>query len=489
MNVDFRRVADGVREVLRAPLLEQRNRHGARAFAWTIGAWAVLPLAFAASLAGLPTPVQAFVVACRCATLLGTASLWGTFVARVLAQNQSALARLVPGQVHAIRLALLTGWATAVAVLWLVTGSVFGFSPGPALVAGAGMAATAVLVRWRSSVGAIASLLPVAVLLAWWASDSDVASTVWAISPAGITVAVLAACAALVAALPSTGGARHVRAHAALRRATPEAPRAPSGASLSTRLAGVAYAAWMRHLLARRDSPPMARLVLGLGPSAHWTVRAAIDAAGLAVGLLLFAADASSRRHSGPSVLALGLLLFMVAARVAHLRAIEWQLQQSVREQAVLMLLPGIPRGAALNRPLATRLTLPLLAAIAFGTIVLEALALVDGSFAGAPGVPPFWPVPPVVALSIAMGLPRLWRPWAVLRIGFALRGSDFAAAVIAPLGLVFLAFQASWRGWLPLWAVVAIYASLLLAWGTWRWRCMALEPAALPASRLTRRA
>jgi len=159
---------------------------------------------------------------------------------------------------------------------------------------------------------------------------------------------------------------------------------------------------------------------------------------------------------------------FMAFGAVFTLPGALWA---SRREQALLVLLPGMPQGAALNRAVAWRqmrqflwvlaTLLPALAVIVWADIALSALAY--------------------LAITLPMSA-WLWRDVSRLRASrpFAVFGPLLLCVVAGVLSQFLLSRQpGALLPWLM--AVLTLTAGLL----TWRWRRLSRLPQALPAGRL----
>ena len=163
----------------------------------------------------------------------------------------------------------------------------------------------------------------------------------------------------------------------------------------------------------------------------------------------------------------LAISLSMVLGTVLSLPGALWA---SRREQALLMLLPGMPRGAALNRALAWRqarhflllwaLTLPAYLGLAWAGQVPQVLAL------------------PAVALT---AMAWLWRNAAQQREPSALTAVlPFVVCLVPGIAsIALLREKPDLFG--PLLGGVAVVAALSLLW---RWRQLSRWPQALPAGR-----
>jgi hypothetical protein len=158
------------------------------------------------------------------------------------------------------------------------------------------------------------------------------------------------------------------------------------------------------------------------------------------------------------------------------------RLQQTRREQALLVLLPGVPRGARLNRWLGWQMSQVFLVAALCGL----ALAWGLNAFAEAldPGV--VGRVTGGMAAGIAAALlPQVawqWRRWAHMRgAGTGNQSLPVLVAVVSGLGVLAL-HAVTGAGYAAVGAALAIGA---LLWCAWRWWRMGSEPSALPVGRL----
>ncbi|HEY9028477.1 MAG TPA: hypothetical protein VIP05_29570, partial [Burkholderiaceae bacterium] len=234
-------------------------------------------------------------------------------------------------------------------------------------------------------------------------------------------------------------------------------------------------------LLARGGSPA-ARLLLGLGPLAHWTSVAAatggfVAFAGVAIAGLALTPYASVV----PAVLG-GLGYGLVYALVIPALQVDAKLYQTRREQALLVLLPGVPRGARLSRTLALRLGAQVGATWLAAFALMRAFTALAGAMSGGEVGADVSNWATALAFGLLPFLPLVWRPWAAMREPGHLR------MTLASLGSVLLAFAATGLqrglGW-PLDAIGAGYALVMVAGCAWRWRAMAGEAQALPVGRL----
>jgi hypothetical protein len=287
------------------------------------------------------------------------------------------------------------------------------------------------------------------------------------------------------------GGARHSAAYASRQRLR-DALSAPQDSATGAcgnvgwlrgwTLAGRPYAWWLARLLARPASPVMSRLLAGLGPAAHWTTRV-FQAFWFVVTSAALCALASPFFGSDMLAYVLPWLAFSVLTGLSTpaLQAVP-QLKRTQREQALLMLLPGVPRGARLNRWLAWQ------ASASFMASALCAIAVAWGLDAIADAIRPGTSVTATGGITFGVAaalLPQVawqWRRWARLR---GPTGVQLTAPVLAPILLgaaVTVLHVTAGLGYLEAGAALAFAA---LAYGAWRWRRMGAEPTAFPTGRL----
>ncbi len=433
-----------------------------------------------------------------CALAVALLAVWATLVSNLLDQNRPVLARLVPHHPARLRAALLVAWVAMVAAITLLVGVRFDAPLACATAAAASLAMLAASVRWPM-LWILGCVAPMAVA---WGSNwpglphaIDVASGVWREQATTIFLTLAAASAVLLIALIQAGGPGHVASdEARRRRAQRFLMRAQGGQPVAVGTRGCVdtlltqpYHAWLRHVLARPTSPLFPRMMLGLGPGVHWTASAAAVAAcavvlfaGLALLQLAGLAYPPAARVA-PDMLS-GFSIGLVFALLAPAIQVQGRLHQSRREQALLALLPGVPRGVALSRRLAWQLTGQFLVAW-IGAVVLAALCLATARALRADAVRPLLlDLVELFAITAMTMVAFQWRPWS--RVGV-----PTGLAAIGPLLLPALAGLAIWGvpifGWGTAAGVAALSLAATLAWCALRWWRMGREPAALPVGRL----
>lgn len=404
-------------------------------------------------------------------------------------QNQPQAARLVPGQLRALRLATV-GVVLGVA---MAAGVVMGLARGQP-VAWALTAALVLLVfgaglRWW---GHWVLLGLVGATAFWWSDTAawgaaSAALRAWhAEQPLSLALWGLLAVAGLASRLPARAGLPLRQAPGGLADALGVAVMHPQGAPVPGALGRLGWALgaafsfglplWRAWLL-RRARPTagsvLARVELALYGPAHVS---ALLSTGLVVATLLaglFSALLALTplswellRREG----AMGLSIGIAALCFNPLLSLPQTLQQTRREQAVLALLPGLPRGAALNRALARRQMQQMALS---ATVAL----LLPWALLGRPGLE-------AAALLVAALLPlsvSLWRDNARLA---APGPAHLMRLVVA--GLVWLLLLAALRepmGGSP-WALLALGIGLWVVLMVWRWRALQGWPAMLPVAR-----
>ena len=450
-----------------------------------------------AALLWLPARAAAAVVGLL--LLAGLASVWGLHFSVLLRLDHPHALHTVPGHRHALRSAALGLWTVMVLLAGVLAGV------GAAALGLADLAASA-RIGLAAALGTGALLLVVAAGLRWWGVwvlagvlPWMLAVNVWphggsqawaAVQPLwqawalGSTLLMLAAMGALLTGVFGRAGPGHALAYQRreqLRRAAAEYPSSPKNAWAAYGRWGVwlgwpgqALAdAWLRLCLAR-PGRVMARAEIVLHSPEHWVRQVAsvlLVQAVVGLGLLVTAELSGAsfgllleHAHVGITV-GLG---FVATSAVTVLPKALWR---SRREQALLVLLPGMPRGAALNRALAWRQwrhglvlwlgVLPTQAALVWGGHGLHALAWMG------------------VALPLSAWL---WRDHARMP-QVAPASHLLPAAAYVVLGLLSMLLltrhPASLGPWL---AGLGVLSAALLGW---RWRVLQRLPAALPVGRL----
>lgn len=420
---------------------------------------------------------------------------WWAMVAALLRQNHPQAAWLVPGQLRRLRecalglfllLALLQGGLLALTFdsRWLTL-----------LGVAALMLGMAVLQRWPWG-WALVWVIPVSLpgglrsptggwlrerLLAWQAQP-----------PVLEWLLLLGLMLLLLAAVFGRGGSGHARQWQRAAQSRRRQSLENWGGAAATSVQGPAPLRWLAALFSwgrwtwlgrllgrgpvRRPGQALALAELAVLRGLHWSS----VLGGVAVVLALFVLVLwvlqlgwgvnawQVATQSGPGF-SLGLLCMCINPGMGLWAA----LYQSRREQALLLLLPGMPRGQALTRQVARRQAAHYLLCWGVGLGLASLLSL--RSPHGLTG----W-VLNYAALTLPLAL-LPWQDWsrrgrpssavmAMLVLGL-LGGMALLAAVVFGLGL-------------PLWAPLAISVGLTLALAAWRWRALAQLPPPWPVGR-----
>ena len=489
------------RSVLRAAGQQYRNQSGMGFLYGLVGVLAVGLLALAA---WSPVPGSGLVVALLAIGVLGMIMVgaWFALVANLLLQNHPHVARLVPGHVATLRRAFAVAWllltGVAVAGIWMLlatVGAKLGWSVGAGILAADGAGLVLLIVAWATRGTLIGMLVAIAFAASTYWMDTAVASIARAsmcavvqASPAaavsGAVIALLAAAALTTRMLFQTGGNRHeanyrlrlwFRAAQSGGGLTQEQWRAVSGVGAAlVYLPGRLYRRSLQQGREQREGSVLARATLGLGPALHWTgLLGDLMLAGvLWVPLTLWSIYGSTQSKGVFAIdygVAVGAAFFALGV-VTRARA---ALYATRREQALLMLLPGMPRGGLLNRQLALRLLAAFAGSWIAGIVVVLAVVPRLAETAS-------WPV--VIAFAALPTCVLLWQDWSRARPPTA--GSAVLPILVAalPAGCV-IALQV-WLG-IGIWPFALCFAVAMLVLLASRWRVLSDAPSAFPLGRL----
>ncbi len=483
--------------MLRAPW--QWSRNDGRLWA----SWVYAGLA--AGAVGVPTLALMFWVPGRLASVLlgvlgavGLLVVWAVQFAALLRLDHPHPARFVVGHGRALRAAALGLWLALVALVGVAATLALqqpGGEPTRALLlvvmaAGATFLCVAMALRWWvlwlvmwfvfpffGHPWVRAALQPVVVFL----RDH------WQAQPVLWTVLALLAMATTLVNLFGRADATHTRTYArreSFRKiaSAGAAGRKPALAAYGRwgELLGAPFRhladAWLAHVT-RRACPErasvMARAEVVLHGAQHWVGQLGSM---VVVQLVVLSALYVLMRSVAPDLpkpwagAQVGMGIGLASMAIAPLISLPAALWGSRREQALLVLLPGMPQGAALNRALAWQqmthfarvwvAALPALVAVAWWSN-----SLLVWAFAAAA-------LPPSVLLC--RDVSRLRAPGAQVALLFVL----FTGLCVVSLLLD------RWQSALLLpWALgMVLLTAALLAW---RWRKLAHWPPALPAGRL----
>ena len=481
-------LASQVGRILLTTWLQRRNRHPLPTVVLVGVAvlFAALMITVLAFVHGIRSELDLFETFAAVVGMAGIGGVWILVVANVLEQNHPTLARLMPGQRHALRCALVAALLALTACAGCAAGLAFGSLPTGFAGVAVLLALCAVGVRW-TWLWVPLNFAP-ALAAAAFDSSQRADSLAWlrglcAEAPATAAAVVVAASAAFVASLIRSGGPRHERAHAQRERMRARAAgvkTAPSCA-LAGHWSQRPYAWWLERQLAQ-PRPVMARLLLGLGPTGHWTMHAAGVGAALVLGGIVAGIVALTPLAPALPSLAAGASFGVISGLV--LPPLQACLRMRARrgEQVLLVLLPGAPRGADLNRALALRFAAHFgLAWLAAATLVLGALSLAE---AVSPGLVDrslgAWPQAALLGL-LPLGLVLWSERWASMSAV-----ASWKTALVIGIGatLADLVVTLHDRGGWSYAGIGGLYAFVTVAIGAWRWRVLSAEPRAWPVGR-----
>jgi hypothetical protein len=489
-----------IAQVLAAPWHQRRNAGdglrgaalvGVLCFAAPIGllAWSLVCAPAQAAHMRQGAAASAWV---GCGALLIAA--WAMLVGNVLVQNKPALARLVPGHVVRLRGALLVAWT--VMVLAAAAGPGFAFDAPLAWACGTAgaLALFTAALRWPV-LWLVAIVAPFAapVLLSFVATDhlkAELAAS-WARDDWLFTAVVVTAGALVLVGVVRSGGRGHRAAYEAGRlvaRSLGLGERVSAPAAVVPAITGLRavasrpYEWWLARSLARGDSPAKARLLMGLGPSLHWSLRLG-EILWIVVfgGIALFVFVANTAPDVRGLILAWASFSVLLTLGMTSSQA-AGRLRKTQREQALLMLLPGAPADAAASRWLSLQMTLQALLTMAVGMLLSWALAVAAEATSRGSMLHALGGIGPLYAVTLVPMLLLLWRRWPRLP---AASSFDHIPTLLVQVALAVVALLLHLGTGASYPAIGAGFAIVTFALCAWRWRRMADEPAALPVGRL----
>jgi hypothetical protein len=490
-------------QILRAPW---HKNGGEREVLSVLLAIAVVALPVTLMLVALAVqPYLGFKLAVPCvsAALL---VVWGVQFSSLLSQNQPTVTRLVPGQLRYLHKSAVALWLAHIAVQATLLGLTFGHAVSWGWAAGIVSLAVACLVYWPAVLMTIGTPLA---LLSLWFRGAIAPSLQWLDLPNRVSVGTSfkTASLAFVGLLAGIGLLLFLlksasRSHAASYRqrmqwrraqhiddAGPtETAAAENHSNWVSRSQKALYLAWFQHVM-RAARPTkrstMARLELAFGPRTHWTASiytGVLVAIGLWITFTLLKLNLGfqlSRYNEGYSVSFVVVAFTLVGNFILGLPA---HLQRSRHEQALLMLAPGVPQGARLNRGLARRY-MARWAVVWVATSLLVAWNVSSGNLSRL--------TQDAIFICCVAFIPAglwAWRDWSGASTASTEGAATFITRVlltIAAVGaLVIMAVGGIFWHW-PLSLMVGATLAFTLFLGTWLWRQLARHPQALPVGRL----
>lgn len=433
--------------------------------------------------------------------LAGLASVWVVHVTALLRLDHPHALHLVPGHRQAIRSAALGLWAVMVAAAALLAGlgtAAIGLGDmaasarmglAAALITGTLLVLVAAGLRWWW-LWLPASVLPWMLSTLVWPQGVRQAWTavepLWQAWTPGIGLLLLAVQGTGLTAIFGQAGPRHAQTYRqreqfrqAVALSTPYSAKARAAALGGWQWVdwpGRALAdAWLRHCLAPGGSV-MARAELVLHGRQHWLGSLAtvlMVQAVLGLGLNITAALTGQSVGLFFDKGYVGITVGLGFAAIGGMLVLPMALRASRREQALLVLLPGLPRGKALNKALAWRQSRH---ALAVWLGLLPALAALGWTGHGHHALAWMCAALPVSAW--------LWRDYARMPLLESPAAQLLPMAAYVGLGLVSMWLLLRHPAWLGPWLIgLSVLTAALLVW---RWRAVQHLPPALPVCRLT---
>lgn len=450
--------------------------------------WLLLPVLGATALATMSNQPLA-VAGTFCVTLAIALHLaWWAAANALLGLNDPLSAHLMPGQLRRLRESALGVFLGVAAACGGLLGLVFDHGLAFTMGAAALMLSFAICLRW-----------PVMWLVIWvlpWIAlpplrelplalqVMDIAREWHARQPFTQTGAVLLLLGAGLWHLFQAGGAAHADSWVQRQRVqhlmTMQGSAVPATTVWSRgplawlgRCFQWAHPLWREHLL--RTARPTTASVTARAEfvalrGLHWSATASTTLLLFVVfliaevALLVFLPDRAGRviRAALP-----GLSIGLMSAMIGPFFGLDATLHQTRREQALLSLVPGMPRGVEMNRVVGLRLLRHHL--VLWGTGVAMMMALQ----ALAPGHDDGWGSPLLGLNFAAVALPGtllVWRDWS--RQGLP-KGARAAVLTMLMVALVGLSIAATHRWHIPALWQVAASVLVTVALGAWRWRAL----------------
>ena len=424
--------------------------------------------------------------------------LWIVLFGNLRRQNHPALAQLVPHHLHRLRTAAVCSFLVATGGCALLLGGAFGEPLAWGLGSAAVMLVLAACIRWPS-LWIQVWFLPLPYWLwpkaAVWHWPSQGLMSWYSQQPATLALATLVLLPWTVSRMLQGGGNSHMKSYQRqdnLRKAMQEqmrggmvTPKAlPPASFWLMRLFSWPRPLWTAYLLKRANSgnrSVMARLDLVTLGTVHWA--SALGAFSVIFGAAAFIIMVTQAIYSYDFRLVfnqsnVGLHIGIISMAISPLFGLIGSLYGSRREQALLMLLPHMPRGPALNAALSRRLL------IQFGLQWLIALALVQCLISATPtdSTARFSGLH-ILLVVLPMGS-TLLRDWARQSQPTG-SWATFAFITAAILSGAIAGLQ--WWLDLSLWPLAVASALLTLGLVSFRWQRWVLGgPQAMPVGRLT---
>ncbi|ALT78701.1 hypothetical protein [Paucibacter sp. KCTC 42545] len=479
------------RPVLLAAWQQHRNGRSRYFVPLVVGLSALLLLAI-----GLTASWSAALQTAAALASAGLLGLWTALFANLCRQNHPHHARLLPLQLQSLRATLALSQLMLSAAIALLMGLSQGHALAWGLGAGLLMLVIAACVRWwqMSVLVWLGFMVLVEHLQSPWVQAPWQALLAWyTLQPATLALAAALLLPWCTSRLLQAGGSRHAANYQRRARARQMFREQMTGAKYTPKhfspvglwlweLFTWPVPLWTRHLL--RQARPTAKSAIAraelvtLG-NVHWVAMLGSASLVLSIAVVVILAMQIwlepfdwQHVHQGGN---LGLQIGLVSMAMNPLFGLAANLYRTRREQALLMLLPGMPRGRALNTLMARRTAIQFLAQ---WLIALCALVLVAGGNEALAGMN-FSGLHLLLACLPAGSL--LLRDWS------SLPSPGQGPAILVFIGVVAFALAMAGLQWLGLsmWLMAAAAVLLSLALLRWRWQGLILKsPAAMPVGR-----
>ncbi|WP_431260162.1 hypothetical protein ACQ86G_08430 [Roseateles chitinivorans] len=450
--------------------------------------WLLLPLAAITGLASMKSASAAGTAFCI-TVAIGLQFAWWLCAGALSRQNHPVTARLVPGHLRQLREIGVALFLVIAIASGLLMHAVFGHFLLFTMLAGAILVSFSMALRWPITwfVFWVFPWIPSALLkdTVVWRETAAVLRDWHEQQPVTQAALAMLALSVILWHLFQGGGPAHLRswqsakqfsdlmsmkAGCATRTARP--PMHPVLRVLAKPFTW-GLPAWTRHLI--RTATPTADSVAARAEIAtlrnlHWAATVSVV---VAIFLPLLAAEfavlywlPASRAAAVLQGALPGTSFGVMCALFGPLLSLASMLRRTRTEQALLTLVPGMPRGEAMNRVLARRMLTQFLLVLGVGAAVLALMvALVPGEW------PPEQPLMGLhfAAIALPAGL-LLWQDWARRRQPGAMQ------AVVIMLGWMLVAglsVGASRSFQIMPWHVVAVTAPLTAVLAAWRWRAV----------------
>jgi len=476
--------------ILAAPWQQRRTERSFGAIIMIVSLLAVLGAVIGFLKGG---DFQAMLQSYASLTAGGVVVLWLLQITYMKLLNHPIHARLVPGHLRKLRQTALVYWLTSSMACGLILGLVFGnILKWSFFVAFIEVIVLTPLLWPGLWLIALGLLLP-----PWWPREAISVFFREALQPLyvdwpllSLTFLLLPCGYILTHKLIQSGDPKHIKGYFKSRRmllaTSPDAHgHQPSlhhlgfKGTLIMNVVLFPLHRYMQHLVAKPRRTPahvLSRAELVFGADAHWVMQASGLIGITAVALLVavvemmqygFVWRAEIMESSG--FVALFLLLFGASFPMGMRHA----LSSTRREQALLTLLPGMPRGGTLNRWIAGRLLHQCALAWIFAAAVASQLQYQDSSAMKTAAI--YAGILPAFAMLI--------QDWSRLQVQRPLKIVISMALVgLGALGCYGLMSELDWSPY----EVGILSAAGSAALVAWRWRKLKSFPSALPAGRLT---